>query len=405
MTVTELQAERKQAFDAAEKIVTAAETQKRPMSGFETSTFDRHMHAVRTLDTRIAGAKPVSASRPPAEIRSQLNGMQPRRSHATPSNDGHEPRLPETLSREYHEAFYNKLSGQGPINASLYEAVSTTGGNLVPILVEGRAVPLSPQDSAVRRLSTQVVTKSDLRNPTVLTRATAAAKAETSAFATAQQTLGSFTLSAYPIGLQVTASLELFEDVDLFSAFLLSDAVSAFMELEESYFLSGSGNGQPQGLLGSVGAGVTTEPDTAGNIVSVDAIWALIASLKETYYSTASFLMTRTTALGIRRAQIGSGSYFEPIFRRENGVDTLAGFPLSYSSQMPTAARAATPVLFGAFDRGYIVGDRQGPALLVKVLDGAASTLSGLRDILFFRRTDGRVKDVAAIQGLTIAAS
>jgi HK97 family phage major capsid protein len=71
---------------------------------------------------------------------------------------------------------------------------------------------------------------------------------------------------------------------------------------------------------------------------------------------------------------------------------------------MPTASRGNTPVLFGDFARGYIIGDRGGSALFLKVLD-QADAAQGLMDYLIFRRTDGRVRRSEAIQGLTIAAS
>jgi HK97 family phage major capsid protein len=73
---------------------------------------------------------------------------------------------------------------------------------------------------------------------------------------------------------------------------------------------------------------------------------------------------------------------------------------------MPTAARCATPVLLGDFSRGYIVGDRGGSALLMKKLDQTSLMASdGELVLLFYRRSDGRVRVPEAIQSLTIAAS
>ena len=80
--------------------------------------------------------------------------------------------------------------------------------------------------------------------------------------------------------------------------------------------------------------------------------------------------MARATSLIIRKAQVVT--VYEPVFRRENGVDLLHGYPIAYSSQMPTAARGAAPILFGDFRKGYIIGDRGGSALrLLKIPDPA----------------------------------
>jgi HK97 family phage major capsid protein len=312
--------------------------------------------------------------------------------------------LPERFSREYGDAFGSYLTGSGPLTASLEEGLATSGGYAVPIIVDQKVVPLAPQDSAVRQLATVIETERDITVAAITARATPALRTETSTFPVAQQTFGGFTLGAYSVGLQVPASIEFLSDVSWWKSIVLPDAVSGFLELEEGYYVNGTGSGQAQGLIGNVGAGVTCEPDTNGNPCSVDAIWQLVASLKDAYTKNASFLMTRATALGIRRAQVGS--VFEPIFHRRNGQDECAGFPVAYSSQMPAAARGATPVLFGDFAKGYVVGDRGGSALLLKRVDQSTLMLSAGETILIFsRRSDGRVRVAEAIQSLTISAS
>ena len=239
--------------------------------------------------------------------------------------------------------------------------------------------------------------------PTVTARAGVAAKSETSNFAVAQPTLGQFTLSAFAAGLEVPCSLELAEDAPLFQDAVLDDAVSGFLEYEENLFINGSGSGQAQGLLGNVGSGVTDEPDTNGNPVSILATWNVLSTVKASYQKGASWLMQQNTAIAIRKAQVGS-NLFEPVFRRENGIDLLHGFPVAYSSQMPAAARGNCAALFGNFAQGYVIGDRGGPALILKVLNQAGMQ-QGIVNLLFYRRVDGRVRAAEAIQSLTIAAS
>jgi HK97 family phage major capsid protein len=272
-------------------------------------------------------------------------------------------------------------------------------------VVDQKIVPLAPQDSAIRRLATVIPTTSDIRIPAIATRGTVSAKSETSGFTVAVPSLSDFTLSAFSAGVEVPISIELAQDAPWFTKVTLADAVSAFLEYEEVNYVTGSGSGQAQGLIGNCGPGVTCEPDTNGNLVSIDATWQLLASLKDTYAKNASWLMTRATALVIRRAQVGS-NIFEHVFKSQDGVDLLHGRPVEYSSAMPTAARGACPVLLGDFARGYIVGDRGGSALLMKKLDQTALMVSnGELVLLFFRRSDGRVRVAEAIQSLNIAAS
>jgi HK97 family phage major capsid protein len=201
----------------------------------------------------------------------------------------------------------------------------------------------------------------------------------------------------------VQTSFELAQDVNLLDAFVLDDAVSAFLEYEEGLFLTGSGSGQPQGLIGNVGAGVTEEPDSNGNLISIQGTLDILGQLKALYHENASFVMSRATSLIIRKAQIGT-NLFEPVFTRVNGVDLLHGYNVAYSSVMPTAARGACPILFGDFSKGYLIGDRGGPALFLKILDQAGAA-QGLINLLFFRRTDGRVRRSEAIVQYNVAAS
>ena len=73
---------------------------------------------------------------------------------------------------------------------------------------------------------------------------------------------------------------------------------------------------------------------------------------------------------------------------------------------MPTAARGATPVLFGDFRRGFLIADRGGSALIIKVIEqDVALAQQGVLVLLGYRRTDSRVMRSEAIQALTIAAS
>ena len=77
---------------------------------------------------------------------------------------------------------------------------------------------------------------------------------------------------------------------------------------------------------------------------------------------------------------------------------------MEFSAYAPTAARGATPCLFGDFKRAYVIGDRGGSGINVKVLDQPLAS-QGILQLLAYRRTDGRVRRSEAVRGITIAAS
>ncbi len=99
---------------------------------------------------------------------------------------------------------------------------------------------------------------------------------------------------------------------------------------EENLFWNGTGTGQAQGLLGNVGAGVTDEPDSSGNLVSIPATLDLIGALNALYHADAAFCMQRATSIIIRKAQT-QANLFAPAFVSVGGKDYLHGYPVEYS--------------------------------------------------------------------------
>jgi HK97 family phage major capsid protein len=199
-------------------------------------------------------------------------------------------------------------------------------------------------------------------------------------------------------------SWELAQDVPAFQAFAVDDMLLAQAMYEENLFVNGTGTGQAQGLVGNVGAGYgPQEPDTNGNTVSITGILNLIGTLNEVYHANASFLMQRPTGVILRKAQMLSNLFF-PAFTSVGGQDYLFGYPVNYSAYMPAASRGNSPVIFGDFKRGYIIGDRGGSGINVKVLDQPLAS-QGLIQLLAYRRTDGRVRRSEALQTYTVSSS
>jgi len=239
-----------------------------------------------------------------------------------------------------------------------------------------------------------------------------AAKAEsgasTNSFTESDPTLGQFTLSAFMAGLVHTISWELAQDVPSFQQFAIGDMLLAQSIFEENWYVNGTGTGQPQGLIGNVGAGITgvsasSEGESALNAAILDSTFDILGTLKGAYHEGASFLMQRATAILLRKAQ-KQANLFEPVFTRTGGTDYLHGYPVAYSTSMPpaTAGGSNTPILFGNFTVGYVIGDRGGSGINVKILDQPLA-VQGQIQLLAYRRTDGRVRRSEAIQGITLA--
>jgi HK97 family phage major capsid protein len=398
-TLVDLNAQKDRAIAKAEEILSRAEQQKRPLSPIEDNLVRQHTKEAVDLNTEIQRIESKSA-----KSREEIIAL--RRSIPAPSEShvysGSERITPKRFLTDYSPAFFAYLR-TGKISAGLTEGVSTSGGSAVPFTVDQETVPFAPASKAVRRLATVIPTTTDRSLPQVTALPTATLKAEASSFSASSSTLGQNTLKAYVVGLEWDMSMEFFEDVPLFQATALRDSSLAMETLEEQKFLTGSGTGEPQGILGNIDTGVAAAtPDGAGNLLSIDATWEVLSTLKDDYHNNASWLMQRTTALAIRRAQI-QANYYQPVFRRENGVDLLHDYPVNYSASMPSVAAGNTPAIFGDVRAAYIIGDRFGSAVRMKVVNqDRTKIVNGVYSVFIYRRTDGRVRIPEALKALTL---
>jgi HK97 family phage major capsid protein len=340
------------------------------------------------------------------------------------------------MSAEYNEAFLQLIRSGGKhatsalsegfdslfggfrlpafkgMQSAAYEGGNSEGGYAFSTPTDQQIVPLALTDIGVRSMSMCIATSSDLKVPQQATFATAAIKAESGAssntFTESEPTLAQFTLTAWMLGLSEYVSWELLQDVSMFQTFAANSLIQAVDLLEDSYFVSGNGSSAPQGLLGNVGVGTGTAYAVEGTgAYLLDSTMDVQGKLKGAYFANAAFLMSRATATAIRRAQI-QANLFAPVWTREGGRDFLHGFPVTYSQNMPaiptTTTTGVTPILFGSFKDGYLIGDRGGAGTFVKILDQPAAT-AGQTILLGYKRVDGRVRVAESIQGISISHS
>lgn len=409
--VVDLQSQRDRALAKADEILAQAERSNRALSHNETDTVRKCTRQAGELNTEIARLQVK-------QLRSETTPQQTEIGRFTTA------KLPKTFSSAYGEAFCKFVGTAGDtvletlapgadglggfamptIRGASYEGGSTSGAPIVPLTVvdASEIVPVSAPDSAIRRLARVIPTKNDIRNVQKSAISSATAKSETNPFTVSLPTLNPFTLSAFTVGVQTDVSYELTADVPTFAAFVGDDISLAIDTLEEQWFVSGTGIGQAQGMIGNIDTGVAAATaDSAGNLLSIEATYNCLATLRQIYLPNASWLMQRSTALELRLAQRQAG-ITELVFTRFNNQDYLHGFPVFYSEAMPAIAAGSTPAIFGDFRQGYLIGQRgESAAVYVKLLD-QVKALEGLITILGYRRVDGRVRRSEALKALTL---
>ena len=183
--------------------------------------------------------------------------------------------------------------------------------------------------------------------------------------------------SAFMAGALRMASYELLQDVEMFQQFLIDDLIKGQRILEGSLLATGNGTTQPQGVFGDTGTGTgaayaLTGASTDGAVL-LNAIFDVVATLKGAYQANAAWVMSRSSGLAIRRAQMQANLFVPVVTVDADGTERILGKPVFYDVNAPALPSATTagvvPILYGDFEAGNLIGVRGGAGINVKILD------------------------------------
>jgi HK97 family phage major capsid protein len=434
----DLKMQHKNLLDDAEAIVKKVEEQGRNMTTAEDQIVKGYLASANRLVPQIEQMLSANTMRNFDPVAMLSGSLTPKgeRGFGSPVVNTHQ----RPMSTEYTTAFVSFLRSGGKqasdalsegfdplfggfalpslpgMSSAMYEGTlgssNGAGGYAVTVPTDGQIIPLAVPDLGLRSVARAIPTSTDVKLPSQSTFGTAGVKAEsgasTNTFSESNPTLSQLTLSAFMMGLTHTVSWELLQDVSLFQEFGVRDLINAVSIAEDGFFVTVTGTGQPQGLIGNTGTG-TASPylvEGTGSYL-LNATDDILGTLKGSYFPNAAWLMSRATAVAIRKAQ-RQANLFAASWTREGGRDYLHGFPVSYSAAMPAIPTATSagvvPILFGSFQDGYVIGDRGGAGTFVKILDQVLAT-AGQTILLGYKRVDGRVRRSEAIQAITISHS
>jgi len=317
------------------------------------------------------------------------------------------------------ECYTRQLSPNG-VSAALYEGTlggsNGAGGYAVTVPTDPQITPLALPDLGIFNASTVIPTSNDLKVPIQASFGTAALKSESSGtiatFGGTDPTLSQVSLAAYMAGALRLVSWELLQDVESFQSFVVDDLLKSQRILEGQLLATGTGTGQPQGVFGATGHGTGAAYALTGAATDatqlLNSLFDVTATLKGTYQANASWIMSRSTGLAIRRAQMQQ-NLFAPVMSVDtDGTERILGRPVFYDVNCPSlptsTTTGVTPILFGDFKAGNIIGVRGGAGINVKILDQPWAA-QGQMGILAYRRIDSRVRLTEAIQSIAFSHS
>lgn len=215
-------------------------------------------------------------------------------------------------------------------------------------------------------------------------------------FANAQ--LGAYTYTSK----LVRVSLQLLQDAAFNLDRWLPGALGARIgRAVSAHIATGSGVGQPQGIVTGAGTGVTGAVGQTTSVTADDLI-SLIHSVDPAYRGQARFALNDQTLATIRKLKDSSGDYLWQPSVVAGVADTLLGYPIVIDQGIPGMAASARPILFGDFAAGYTVRRVRG-AQTLRLTERYADFLQV--GFLGFLRLDGKVVNAAAVKAYVNSAT
>lgn len=170
-----------------------------------------------------------------------------------------------------------------------------------------------------------------------------------------------------------------------------------FAVTEGTAFVSGTGAGQPEGIL--TNASVTSKNSGDANLITADGLIDLFHDLPEFYARSSTWLFKRATLGAIRKLKDSQNRYLWEPGLQPGDPGMLLGRPYRECVDMPAVAASAYPVVFGDIAAAYTVVDRQG----IRVVRDPYSSKPSV-EFYTTKRVGGAVVLAEAIRKLRISA-
>lgn len=195
-------------------------------------------------------------------------------------------------------------------------------------------------------------------------------------------------------------SQQMLEDsaYDLFAE-LREDAADQFSVREGMESISGTGNGQLEGIL--VNADIGSTKSGIADKITADGLLNLFYSLKTAYARNAVFGLNRLTLGEVRKLKDNNGQYLWVPGIANSAPNTINGAAYVEMADMPNIAANAFPVVFADWKKLYVIADRVAVSLQADYVTGADNGLVVYRAR---KRVGGGVRQAEAGKKLQIAA-
>jgi HK97 family phage major capsid protein len=268
------------------------------------------------------------------------------------------------------DAYERLMAVGGPEGKAMTEGVAAQGGYLVQKEIERAIVEAREDDNVLRELCQVVNVNAVEFQIDQLTLGTAAGwvaemaeKPESTSLSLSSVSAGVFTAA----GLATISNQLLADSNPAIDRLVTNDLSKRLAALEEIAFMSGSGTGQPLGILNTPGVQTQTNSvvdvtDTGGLL---DSILDAISKVQSSWDEPTAILMHPRTWTRVLKAKDAVGTYLvgtPSIQQPRTAQKSIFGVPVVTSNRVPTNLGAGTNesrIIVGDFNTALVL-DRQG---------------------------------------------
>lgn len=199
------------------------------------------------------------------------------------------------------------------------------------------------------------------------------------------------------------------------ASYLTEKGAQAFSQAIGTALISGSGIGQPKGLLSYTAVSTADGTRTWGQVQYIasgsagafksapdggDCLFDCIYALNAQYRQNAKWCMNSLTAAACRKLKDSDGRFLWSDGLVVGEPNRLAGYPVVIAEGMPDISANSLSVMFGDFRRAYCVADRHGLKLLRDPFTDKPNVI-----FYMYRRLGGALVDSQAVKFLKFSAS
>jgi HK97 family phage major capsid protein len=298
------------------------------------------------------------------------------------------------------------LSGEDrqAIRNTMSTTTGSEGGYTVPTEVANSVLDALKAYGGMRAVATvlRTATGVDMNFPTSDgTSETGELLAQNASAAAADITFGVKTLSVYKYSSKIVAvPIELLQDSNAdIEAFVTSRLVTRLGRITNTHFTTGTGSGQPQGIVGASGSGKVGTTGQTATVIYNDLV-DMQHSIDPAYRGSTHWMMNDASVKIIRKIVDGNSrpifvpgyEFALPTDGKAGGIpDSLLGDPVQVNQDIATMAANAKSILYGDFSY-YTIRD----ALDVQMFRFTDSVYAskGQVGFLAFLRAGGQFVDV-----------